>query len=88
MGRHGTGASTGEWTRMKIQPKTMVQFQMIGEAETHSRTLLSTRELVDVSDEPEARGGSNEGFAPTEFQDPRSIIGFHGPGSTSILHWL
>jgi len=67
LGRHGTGASTGEWTRMKIQAKTIVQFQMIGEAETHSRTLLRTRELVDVSDEPEARGGSNEGFAPTEF---------------------
>ncbi len=29
--------------------------------------MLKVRDLVDVSDEPEERGGTNEGFAPTEF---------------------
>ena len=40
--------------------------RLSAEAESHSRTVLKTRDLIDVSDEPEARGGTNEGFAPTE----------------------
>lgn len=46
--------------------KTRVRAKVTGETESHSRTLLKTRDLVDISDEPEARGGTNEGFAPTE----------------------
>jgi uncharacterized OsmC-like protein len=46
--------------------KTVVRYKISGSAETHARTLLKTRDLVDVSDEPEVRGGTNEGFAPTE----------------------
>lgn len=46
--------------------KTSVRTKLSGEAESHSRTLLRSRDLIDVSDEPEVRGGSNEGFAPTE----------------------
>ncbi len=50
-----------------IKPKTVVRYKVTGEAESHARTLLKTRDLVDVSDEPEERGGTNEGMAPTEF---------------------
>lgn len=46
--------------------KTSVRTKLTGESESHSRTLLRSRDLIDISDEPEARGGSNEGFAPTE----------------------
>lgn len=49
---------------MKI--KTVVRTKLSGVAESHSRTLLKTRDLVDVSDEPLERGGTNEGMAPTE----------------------
>lgn len=51
---------------MTTKLKTSVRTKLSGEAESHSRTLLKSRDLVDVSDEPEARGGTNEGFAPTE----------------------
>ena len=49
------------------KPKTIVRSKITGEAETHARTLLKVRDLVDVSDEPVERNGTNEGFAPTEF---------------------
>ena len=45
---------------------TTVRTKVSGEAESHSRTLLRARDLIDVSDEPEVRGGTNEGMAPTE----------------------
>lgn len=51
---------------MKTRPKTFVRTKLTGAAESHSMTLLKTRDLVDVSDEPVERGGTNEGFAPTE----------------------
>ncbi len=47
--------------------KTVVRYKISATAESHSRTLLKTRDLVDVSDEPFERNGTNEGFAPTEF---------------------
>jgi len=50
-----------------VKPKSVVRYKISGSAESHSRTLLKVRDLVDVSDEPEERGGTNEGFAPTEF---------------------
>jgi uncharacterized OsmC-like protein len=43
----------------KVKPKTIVTYKLYGSAETHARTLLKVRDLVDVSDD--------EGFAPTEF---------------------
>lgn len=49
-----------------ITTKTTVRTKVSAIAESHSRTLLKARDLVDISDEPEARGGTNEGFAPTE----------------------
>ena len=52
---------------MEIKFKPVVTYRMSGAAESHSLTHLSTRDLIDISDEPCERGGSNEGFAPTEF---------------------
>lgn len=52
---------------MKTTPKTLVTYKMSAEAESHSRTRLEVRDLMDISDEPTSRGGTNEGFAPTEF---------------------
>ena len=52
---------------MSIKMKPYVRQVVTGTAESHSLTLLKTRDLVDVSDEPEERGGTNEGMSPTEF---------------------
>ena len=52
---------------MKIKSKLIVHQEVHGVAESHCRTVLKTRDLIDVSDEPVERGGTNEGFAPTEF---------------------
>ena len=46
--------------------KPYVRQVVTGEAESHSVTVLKTRDLVDISDEPEERGGTNEGMSPTE----------------------
>jgi len=51
----------------KIKFKPVVTYRMRGVAESHSATALYVRDLIDVSDEPLERGGTNEGFAPTEF---------------------
>ncbi len=51
---------------MNTKVKTTVRVKLAGTTESHSRTLLKTRDLIDVADEPEVRGGTNEGFAPTE----------------------
>ncbi len=54
-------------SKIKIEPKTLVRAKLSGVAESHSLTLIKARDLVDVSDEPVERGGTNEGLAPTEF---------------------
>ena len=46
--------------------KVNVRTKLSGHAESHSRTLLKCRDLIDIADEPEVRGGTNEGLAPTE----------------------
>ena len=46
--------------------KVNVRTKLSGRAESHSRTLLKCRDLIDIADEPEVRGGTNEGLAPTE----------------------
>lgn len=51
---------------MTTKVKPYVRQVVKGTAESHSLTLLKTRDLVDVSDEPPERGGTNEGFSPTE----------------------
>lgn len=52
---------------MTIKMKPYVRQVVTGEAESHSITVLKTRDLMDVSDEPVERGGTNEGMSPTEF---------------------
>jgi uncharacterized OsmC-like protein len=52
---------------VKVKAKPVVKYTMTGSAESHALTVLRTRDLLDISDEPEERGGTNEGFAPTEF---------------------
>lgn len=54
-------------SKANVRLKPVVTYKMKGVAESHSSTLLTTRDLMDVSDEPLERGGTNEGFAPTEF---------------------
>lgn len=49
-----------------IKPKTIVDLKLAGVAESHARTRVSSRDLVGVIDEPLARGGTNQGFTPTE----------------------
>ena len=51
---------------VKVKTKTTIRAKVSGVAESHSLTLLKARDLVDVSDEPPERGGTNEGLAPTE----------------------
>ena len=51
---------------MAIRPKTVVTMKMEGHAASHARTDISVRDLNVVIDEPEARGGTNQGFSPTE----------------------
>jgi putative redox protein len=51
---------------MNVRPKTTVIQRVAGKAESHTRTELRTRDLIYLSDEPEERGGTNKGFAPTE----------------------
>ena len=53
--------------QVKVKTKPVVTYRLAGTAESHSLTLLKARDLIDISDEPVERGGSNEGFAPTEF---------------------
>ena len=77
-----------------IVPKTTVRTKVSAVSESHSRTLLKTRDLIDIADEPEVRGGTNEGFAPTEmaiaaFLACTNVIGhkvakMHGIDSQSI----
>ena len=52
---------------MNVKLKPILTYTLSGAAESHTLTVLKTRDLLDVSDEPTARGGTNEGFAPTEF---------------------
>ncbi|MDH3747284.1 MAG: OsmC family protein [Gammaproteobacteria bacterium] len=51
---------------MAIKMKPYVRQVVTGTAESHSVTVLKTRDLMDVSDEPVERGGTNEGMSPTE----------------------
>lgn len=51
---------------MSIKMKPYVRQVVTGSAESHSVTIVKTRDLMDVSDEPVERGGTNEGMSPTE----------------------
>jgi len=49
-----------------VKPKTVVTYTITGDANSHSRTDIETRDVDMTIDEPEARGGTNMGLAPTE----------------------
>ena len=51
---------------MKITPKSVVTMKASAHATSHARTEVNVRDLVEVVDEPIARGGTNEGASPTE----------------------
>lgn len=49
-----------------LKPKTIVKLRAKGQGISHSRADIGVRDLVFSIDEPEARGGTNLGPAPTE----------------------
>ena len=51
---------------MALKEKTVVKLRSKGQGLSHSRTDVSIRDLTFSIDEPEARGGTNLGPAPTE----------------------
>ncbi len=51
---------------MKIKPKTFVDQTLTGTCPTHSRCDITTRDVGVIIDEPEERGGTNQGLTPTE----------------------
>ena len=46
--------------------KSEVIMSMSATGETHARTKINVRDVSCVIDEPEARGGTNQGLTPTE----------------------
>ncbi len=51
---------------VNIRPKTSVQMKMTGVGETHSRSVISVRDVTATIDEPVERHGTNLGLTPTE----------------------
>ena len=51
---------------VNIRPKTSVQMKMSGVGETHSRSVISVRDVTATIDEPVERHGTNLGLTPTE----------------------
>ena len=49
-----------------MTPKTEVTMSMSAIGETHARTKINIRDVSSIIDEPEARGGTNQGLTPTE----------------------
>lgn len=51
---------------VQARPKTIVSTKVAGNCPSHSLTHISARDVGIVIDEPEARGGTNQGPSPTE----------------------
>lgn len=49
-----------------VQPRTVVQYRIAGNAVSHSRTDIETRDVDATIDEPVERDGTNMGLTPTE----------------------
>lgn len=49
-----------------MRAKTSVTLSAKASCPTHARAEVSVRDLMQVIDEPEARGGTNQGFTPTD----------------------
>ena len=70
---------------MAIVMKTVIDQRLIGHAETHARTKVTTRDVSVVIDEPVARQGTNMGLTPTETL-MASLIGCTNVVATRIAH--
>ncbi len=55
---------------VSIKPKTVVTVNLHGTCASHSRTEIAVRDQRITIDEPEVRGGTNLGPAPTETFSP------------------
>ena len=51
---------------MAIRQKTVMTIKLEGQGTSHARSEVKLRDLSNVIDEPIERGGTNEGFSPTE----------------------
>ena len=65
--------------------KSEVIMSMSATGETHARTKINIRDVSSVIDEPEARGGTNQGLTPTETL-MASLIGCTNVISKRIAH--
>jgi uncharacterized OsmC-like protein len=70
---------------MVIREKTAITMRMTGAVSSHSRTDVGIRGLTQVIDEPLERGGTNQGFSPTE-TFAASLIGCTNVISQKIAH--
>jgi len=72
---------------MAIRPKTVVDMSMQAKAVSHARTDLSVRDVTSTIDEPEARGGTNQGLTPTETMIA-SLVGCTNVITQRIAHQM
>ncbi|HMB48433.1 MAG TPA: OsmC family protein [Afifellaceae bacterium] len=70
-----------------IKPKTTIGMKLSANAPTHSRTDVSVRDVSSIIDEPEARGGTNQGLTPTETL-MASLMGCTNTISQRIAHHM
>ena len=66
-------------------PKSEVTMSMSATGETHARTKINIRDVSSIIDEPEVRGGTNQGLTPTETL-MASLIGCTNVISKRIAH--
>ncbi len=72
---------------VNIKPKTTVKMAMTATGETHARSSVQVRDVSAIIDEPEIRGGTNLGLAPTETL-MASLIGCTNVISKRIAHGM
>lgn len=70
-----------------IRPKTNITMRLEGAGETHSRTIVSVRDLKSTIDEPLERDGTNLGLSPTETL-MASLIGCTNVITQKIAHGM
>jgi len=70
---------------VKIRQKTHIKMNMTAVGETHSRSRISSRDVVATIDEPLARDGTNLGLSPTETL-MSALIGCTNVISKKIAH--
>lgn len=65
--------------------KSVVTMSMSATGETHARTKINIRDVSSIIDEPEIRGGTNQGLSPTETL-MASLVGCTNVISKRIAH--